>query len=142
MSEIWGAGVSASDDVGRTWTDPETRPLRFPPETDAALVQVWQLQPSTPDEPDTVYAGVEPAALFRSDDRGETWSLVQSLWDHPHRKEWVPGFGGMGLHTILVDPRDAASLTVAISAGGVYRSDDRGATWARAQPGCAERTAR
>jgi len=129
VSEIWGAGVSASDDVGRTWTDPETRALRFPPETDAALAQIWQLQPSTPDEPDTVYAGVEPAALFRSDDRGETWSLVQSLWDHPHRTEWQPGFGGLGLHTILVDPRDAASLTVAISAGGVYRSDDRGDTW-------------
>jgi photosystem II stability/assembly factor-like uncharacterized protein len=129
VSEFWGAGVRTSDDAGRTWTDPETRPLRFPDHTDAALVQVWQLQPSTPEEPDTVYAGVEPAALFRSDDRGETWSLVRSLWDHPHRPQWEPGFGGLGLHTILIDPRDPASITVAISAGGVYRSDDRGETW-------------
>lgn len=129
VSDHWGPVVRTSDDGGRTWSEPETRPLRFPPDTDAALVQVWQLQPSTPDEPDTVYAGVEPAALFRSDDRGDTWELVRGLWDHPHRPQWEPGGGGLGLHTILIDPRDATHLLIAISAGGVYRSDDRGVTW-------------
>lgn len=128
-SDWWGPALRTSDDGGRTWSDPEKRALRFPTNTGAALGQVWQLQPSTPDEPDTIYAGVEPAALFRSDDRGATWSLVRSLWDHPHRPQWQPGFGGLGLHTILVDPRDPAHLLVAISAGGVYRSDDAGATW-------------
>ncbi len=129
VSEHWGPVVRASDDLGRTWSEPAERLLRFPANTGAALVQVWQLQPGAPDEPDTMYAGVEPAALFRSDDRGETWSLVRGLWDHPHRAQWIPGFGGLGLHTILLDPRDAARLHVAISSGGVYRSDDGGTTW-------------
>jgi hypothetical protein len=128
-SDWWGSGVRFSDDGGQSWSDPETRPLRFPADTGASLGQVWQIQPSTPDAPDTTYAGVEPAALFRSDDRGETWSLVPGLWDHPHRPQWQPGFGGLGLHTILVDPRDPERLLVAISAGGVYRSDDGGETW-------------
>jgi hypothetical protein len=125
----FGPGVSTSDDLGRSWTDPEVRTLRFPAGTDASLVQVWQLCPSLADEPDITYAGVEPAALFRSEDRGDTWDLVRGLWDHPHRERWEPGGGGLGLHTILVDPRDAEKLTVAISAGGTYHSDDRGATW-------------
>jgi photosystem II stability/assembly factor-like uncharacterized protein len=129
VSDHWGPGVRTSDDLGRTWSDPEMRALRFPADTDTALVQVWQLRPSTPDEPDTAYAGVEPAALFRSEDRGDTWELVRPLWDHPHRPQWEPGGGGLGLHTILVDPRDANRLTIAISAGGTYCSDDRGDTW-------------
>ncbi len=129
VSEHWGPGIRVSDDLGRTWTDPAERPLRFPADTSAAVGQVWQLQPAGRDEPDTIYAGVEPAALFRSDDRGETWSLMRGLWDHPHRPQWVPGFGGLGLHTVLVDPRDSRHLHIAISAGGVYRSDDGGATW-------------
>jgi hypothetical protein len=129
ISEHWGPVIRVSDDLGRTWTDPAERSLRFPPDTGAAAVQVWQVQPAGRDEPDTIYAGVEPAALFRSDDRGETWSLVRGLWDHPHRAQWTPGFGGLGLHTVLVDPRDPMRLHVAISAGGVYRSDDGGVTW-------------
>jgi len=128
-SDWWGSGLRFSDDGGQSWSDPETRPLRFPAETGASLGQVWQIQPSTPAAPETVFAGVEPAALFRSDDRGETWALVRGLWDHPHRPQWQPGFGGLGLHTILIDPRDPAQLLVAISAGGVYRSDDGGETW-------------
>jgi hypothetical protein len=129
VSEHWGPVVHTSDDGGRTWSDPPERALRFPADTGASVVQVWQLQPAGPDEPDTVYAGVEPAAIFRSDDRGETWTFLRGLWDHPHRAQWQPGFGGLGLHTILVDPRDPRHLLVAISAGGVYRSDDGGETW-------------
>ena len=129
ISEHWGPVIRVSDDLGGTWTDPAERALRFPVDAAASVVQVWQLQPAGGDEPHTIYAGVEPAALFRSDDRGETWSLVHGLWDHPHRERWTPGFGGLGLHTVLIDPRDPQRLHVAISAGGVYRSDDGGATW-------------
>jgi hypothetical protein len=134
-SAWWGPSVRTSEDLGRTWSDPATRELRFPAGTDAAMVQIWQLSPSSAAEPDTVYAGVEPAALFRSDDGARSWSLVRGLWDHPHRPQWQPGFGGLGLHTVLVDPRDPERLLVAISAGGVYRSADRGATWGASNTG-------
>ena len=75
----WGAVVRCSDDLGQTWSDPAEGNVRFPEGTDAALRRVWQLQPAGPDRPDTVFAGVEPAALFRSDDRGETFELITSL---------------------------------------------------------------
>jgi len=90
-----------------------------------------------PDEPDTLYCGVEPAALFKSTDAGESWSLVQGLYDHPHRPQWMPGGGGLCLHTILPDPSDKQRLFVAISTGGVYRTDDGGANWPAAQQRCA-----
>jgi photosystem II stability/assembly factor-like uncharacterized protein len=67
--------------------------------------------------------------LFRSDDAGETWSLVKGLYDHPHRPQWQPGGGGLCLHTILPDPADKKRLLVAISTGGVYRTEDGGQTW-------------
>ena len=76
-----------------------------------------------------LYCGVEPAALFESRDAGETWSLVRGLFDHPHRHRWVPGNGGLALHTILLDPNDNQRMYVAISAGGVYRTNDGGSTW-------------
>ena len=94
-----------------------------------SLKQIWQLVPGAPDQPDTLYCGVEPAALFRSDDAGETWSLVRGLHDHPHREKWMPGGGGLCLHTILPDPTDARRIHVAISSGGHYRTDDGGTTW-------------
>ena len=67
--------------------------------------RIWQLAPGPADEPDVMYAGVEPAALFRSDDGGRSFSLVSGLWDHPHRPQWQPGGGGLCLHTVLVHPR-------------------------------------
>ncbi len=76
-----------------------------------------------------LYAGVQPAALFKSTDRGDTWSLIESLYDHPHRGQWQPGAGGLCLHTIVLDPRDATRMYIAISAAGVYRTDDGGKTW-------------
>ena len=82
-----------------------------------------------PDEPDTLYCGVEPAALFKSTDAGETWALVQGLYDHPHRAQWQPGGGGLCLHTILPDPSNSKRLFIAISTGGVYRTDDGGENW-------------
>ena len=125
----WGAVVRASDDLGRTWSDPAEGNLRFPEGTDAALARVWQLQPAGDDRPDTVWAGVEPAALFRSDDAGESFRLVEGLWEHPHRPRWEPGGGGLCLHTVLPDPADPDRMWVAISTGGVYRTDDGGDSW-------------
>jgi photosystem II stability/assembly factor-like uncharacterized protein len=82
-----------------------------------------------------MYCGVEPAALFESRNAGESWSLVRGLFDHPHRPRWVPGNGGLALHTILEDPVNPRRVYVAISAGGVYRTDDGGASWQAANRG-------
>ncbi len=128
-SSHWGAMVHRSDDLGRTWSDPAEGNVRFPEGTAAALTRVWQLTPADVDRPDTVYAGVEPAALFRSDDAGETFELVRGLWDHPHRPRWQPGGGGLCLHTVVPDRTDPERMWVAISAAGVYRTDDDGASW-------------
>ncbi|HSS20724.1 MAG TPA: hypothetical protein VLL54_11665 [Pyrinomonadaceae bacterium] len=148
-SSYWGSYLSSSDDFGKTWTEPEAYGIKFPqPEVDAAapikdvnpdagpaapasnaLKQIWQLALGHPDEPDTLYCGVEPAALFKSTDAGESWQLVQGLYDHPHRTQWMPGGGGLCLHTILPDPTNSKRLFIAISTGGVYRTDDGGENW-------------
>jgi photosystem II stability/assembly factor-like uncharacterized protein len=148
-SSYWGSYLSSSDDFGKTWTEPETYGVKFPhsepapaapmqdanPATNAtanadlSLKQIWQIALGHPDEPDTLYAGVEPAALFKSTDAGATWSLVKGLHDHPHRSQWMPGGGGLCLHTILPDPSNNKRLFVAISTGGVYRTDDGGENW-------------
>ncbi|GAA4785513.1 sialidase family protein [Streptomyces sanyensis] len=127
-SSHWGPSVFHSDDLGRTWTEPEHPAVRFPKDTGASLERVWQLHPAAA-EPGVVYAGTEPAALFRSEDRGESFALVRPLWEHPTRSDWVPGGGGEALHTVLTDPRDADAVTVAVSTAGVFRSRDRGASW-------------
>ncbi|MCQ6554811.1 exo-alpha-sialidase [Streptomyces sp. C10-9-1] len=127
-SSHWGPSVFHSDDLGRTWSEPERPAVRFPKDTGASLERVWQLHPAAA-EPGVVYAGTEPAALFRSEDRGESFALVRPLWEHPTRSDWVPGGGGEALHTVLTDPRDADAVTVAVSTAGVFRSRDRGASW-------------
>ncbi len=76
-----------------------------------------------------VYAGTEPAAVFKSTDRGATFELERALWDHPHRTEWGAGFGGQAFHTLLPHPEDTSSVTVALSTGGVYQTHDGGASW-------------
>jgi photosystem II stability/assembly factor-like uncharacterized protein len=134
-SFFYGTGVVYSDDLGATWAEPETPNLKFPTDVDASIKQAWQIAPAGSNEPDVVYAGVEPAALFRSEDGGATFELVRGLWDHPHRATWTPGFGGLCLHTVLPDQRDANKLTVAISTGGVYLSDDRGESWRSSNTG-------
>ena len=108
--------------------------MRFPERTGAAVAQVWQLQPAGRAQPDVVYAGVEPAALFRSDDGGESFHLDEGLWNHEHRPQWEPGGGGLCLHTIVPDPGGAARLGVAISAAGFYRTLD-GSSWEAANVG-------
>jgi photosystem II stability/assembly factor-like uncharacterized protein len=90
--------------------------------------RVWHVEPSSKD-PDTVYAGVEDAALFRSSDGGRTWQELSGLRGHGTGPQWQPGAGGMCLHTILLDPADPGRIYVAISAAGAFRSDDAGKSW-------------
>ena len=79
--------------------------------------------------------GSEPSALWRSEDRGETFELVRGLWDHPHRQQWGAGFGGQAAHTVLPHPTDPARISVAMSTGGYYRSSDGGGSWEPANKG-------
>lgn len=129
QSMHWGSVVRTSDDFGATWSAPDRQNVRFPEDSGLALANIWQIRPGRPSEPDVVYAGVEPAALFRSQDGGETWSVVRGLLDHEHRPRWQPGGGGLCLHTIVLDPADERRMAVAISTGGVYRTDDGGESW-------------
>ena len=128
-SSFWGSFLSSSNDFGKTWSDPEAYNIKFPEGSEVSLKQIWQIVPGHPSDPDTLYCGVEPAALFKSTDAGETWSLERGLFDHPHRTQWMPGGGGLCLHTILPDPSNDQRLFVAISTGGVYRTDDGGQNW-------------
>ena len=102
------------------WYDGTQHPWEFK--------RVWHLEPSLTD-PDTVYAGVEDAALFRSTDGGTTWHELPGLRGHGTGPKWSPGAGGMGLHTIILDPSNPKRMYIAISAAGAFRTDDGGATW-------------
>ena len=125
----WGTLLRSTDDFGRSWTTPQEATIRFPVDTGLSLQNIWQITLGPQDEPDVLYCGVEPAALFETRDEGETWSLVRGLFDHPHRPRWMPGNGGLALHTIVLDPNDKQRRYVAISAGGVYRTEDGGCNW-------------
>ena len=131
----WGTYLRSSDDFGKVWTNPQEANLKFPPETGAVLKNIWQICLGRPEEPQALYCGVEPAALFESRDAGETWSLVRGLFDHPHRPRWTPGNGGLTLHTIALDPANQARIYVGISAGGVYKTEDGGRSWRAANRG-------
>ncbi|TDD22983.1 WD40/YVTN/BNR-like repeat-containing protein [Nonomuraea diastatica] len=124
----FGPSVMYSNDLGQTWQEAEQPPIAFPEKTGATLTRVWQLAPS-PSEPGVVWAGVEPGALFRSEDRGVTYRLAEGLWEHPHRPLWEPGGGGLCLHTIVSHPADPAVMGVAVSTGGFYRTTDGGLSW-------------
>nr|WP_220481338.1 exo-alpha-sialidase [Nocardioides ginsengisegetis] len=127
-SSSWlGPQVRHSDDLGATWAETPNGAIRFPESTGATLERVWQLVPGA--EPGVVYAGTEPGAVFRSTDGGETFALEQALWDHPHRPQWNAGFGGQAFHTVLPHPTDPQSVTAALSTGGVYQTNDGGASW-------------
>lgn len=125
----WGSTIRTSDDYGATWSGPERQNVRFPEASGLSLVQVWQIVPGPPEEPDLLWAGVEPAALFESRDAGESWAPVDGLLNHEHRPRWQPGGGGLCLHTILPDPSDGDRMLVAISTAGNYRTDDGGRSW-------------
>jgi hypothetical protein len=131
----FGPSVATSDDFGASWHEPDHAPVAFPERTGASLERVWQFAPAGADEPDLVYAGTEPSALWRSTDGGVTYELVDGLWDHPHREQWHPGGGGQAIHTVLPHPEDPARILVAMSTGGVYRSFDGGASWGPSNTG-------
>ncbi len=125
-SSPWtGPQVFLSEDGGGSWT--EAGAVAFPASYDATVERVWQLVPGVED--DVLYAGTEPGAIFRSDDGGKSFAVVEGLWNHPHREEWGAGFGGQAFHTILPHPTDPDSLTAAISTGGVYQTSDGGVSW-------------
>jgi photosystem II stability/assembly factor-like uncharacterized protein len=139
QSNAWfGQVVHRSNDGGQTW---ETVGNKFEyasvPGTHQwydgtphpwEFAHVWHLEPSLTD-PDTVYAGVEDAALFKSADGGQSWQELPGLREHDSGKQWAPGAGGMCVHTIVLDPSHAGRMFVAISAAGTFRSDDSGKTW-------------
>jgi photosystem II stability/assembly factor-like uncharacterized protein len=102
------------------WYDGTAHPWEFK--------RVWHLEPSL-DEPDTCYAGVEDAAMFRTTDGGKTWHELSGLRGHGTGSKWSPGAGGLGLHTILIDPKNPKRIYIAISAAGCFRTDDGGKTW-------------
>jgi photosystem II stability/assembly factor-like uncharacterized protein len=155
----FGQIIQRSSDGGKTWETPGGEKMPTPgelpagqsnkfvydttPETGKPLTthqwydgtqhpwefkRVWHLEPSHTD-PDTVYAGVEDAALFRSTDGAKTWQEVAGLRGHGTGPQWHPGAGGMCLHTILIDPGNPNRIFIAISAAGAFRTDDGGKTW-------------
>ncbi len=133
----FGQVIQRSDDGGKTWApvgnefayqgDPGTHQFYDGTQHPWKFERVWYLEPS-PSDPDTVYAGVEDAALFRSKDGGQTWQELAGLREVKGHL-WQPGAGGMCLHTILLDPNNAQRIIVAISAAGAFRSDDGGQNW-------------
>jgi hypothetical protein len=151
----FGQLIQRSDDGGKTWAvpggtepgqwgQPKGQSNKFAYDTATAPLtthqwydgtqhpwefkRVWHLEPSLTN-PEVVYAGVEDAALFRSDDGGTSWKEMAGLRGHGTGPKWQPGAGGMGLHTIILDPSDANRMYIAISAAGAFRTDDGGKTW-------------
>ncbi len=122
-SQVYGPGLHASTDL-KNWTQIESRPA-YPEGSDRRLTQMWTLR-STPQR---LYAGVDVAGLFTSDDDGESWAPVPALNDHDTRPGWFPGAGGLCAHAVLVDPHRPERIWCGISAVGVWRSDDGGASW-------------
>ena len=138
QSSSWfGQKIQRSDDGGKTWNPvgdkfayngtPGTHQWYDGTPHPWEFKRVWHLEPSLTD-PDTVYAGVEDAAFFRSTDGGQNWEEMPGLRDQQGSK-WAPGAGGMGLHTILIDPNNPNRIFIAISAAGAFRSEDGGNTW-------------
>ena len=125
---MYGPTIRTSRDFGATWDKVERDP-RFADGTKAELKHIWQIVPGHPSAPGTWFAGVDDAALFVSRDDGQTWSELTGLTNHTTRPRWVPGFGGLCLHSIVVDAENPQRLWVAISAVGVFRSDDGGGAW-------------
>ncbi len=124
----FGPTVFRTKNFGKTWENAKNPP-RFAEGSGLTVEHVWHIESGHPDEPDVVYAGVAPAALFRSDDEGDSWNLNDGLNTHPTRSQWQPGAGGLCLHSILIDPSRPKRMYVGISAVGVFKSDDGGRSW-------------
>jgi photosystem II stability/assembly factor-like uncharacterized protein len=139
QSNAWaGQLIQRSDDGGKTWNAvgnkfvydgiPGTHQMHNGTPHQWEFKRVWHLEPSLTD-PDAVYAGVEDAAIFHTGDGGTTWSELSGLRGHGSGSQWQPGAGGLCLHTIILDPSDPNRIFIAISAAGVFRTDDGGVTW-------------
>ncbi len=138
----FGVHLHRSDDGGATWT--EIAAPEYPPKPDGvrhvnpmsqrevawSTQLAWTIEPGHPDEPGRLWCGTIPGGLFRSDDRGESWQLVESHWSLPARDKWFGGgFDDAGVHSISVDPRGPGRVLVGMSCGGGWRTRDDGATW-------------
>jgi photosystem II stability/assembly factor-like uncharacterized protein len=140
----FGQTIQRSDDGGKTWEPvgnefaydgtPGTHQWYDGTQHPWEFARVWHLEPSLTD-PDTVYAGVEDAGLFRTTDGGRSWHELSGLRLHASGPHWQPGAGGLCLHTIVLDPSNPERIFIAISAAGVFRSDDSGKTWRPANRG-------
>ena len=123
---VWGTHLHNSRDLGKTWDLLEAAPHY---DDARGLKAIWYIAAGRAEEPDTLYAGIEPAGLFISHDRGRSWQSVAALNDHATTRSWQPAGGGLALHSIIPDAANPHAVFCAVSAGGVYRSDDDGASW-------------
>jgi photosystem II stability/assembly factor-like uncharacterized protein len=134
-SPFYGPKLWYADDPAGSWEQAEG--VALPDGGDAALERIWTIV--TGEREGKLYAGGDPGVLFESRDGGASWELNRALWEHPTRDWWQPGAGGMCLHSIATWPGEPARLAVAISAAGVWLTDDGGATWRRGNEGIVAR---
>ncbi len=130
---VWGAHLYRSIDGGRSWSSLDAVPHHPAGRHDRSLKAVWDLAWS-PDGT-RLYAGIDPAGLFVSDDAGASWRSVEALNEHPTRSAWEPSRGIFAVHSICIDGADPAHVVVSVSAGGSYLTEDGGATWSPANVG-------
>lgn len=132
----FGAKLHRRDAGAAEWTELAAPAYPRKPEggedqAEWKLRQIWSLAAGGADEPGVLWAGTLPGGLFRSRDRGDSWQLVEALWDRPERRQWMGGgYDVPGIHSICVDPRDSRSVLVGVSCGGAWLTGDGGASWA------------
>ena len=127
-SNFWGPRIELSYDLGASWVDADQSP-RMNDGSDRTVERLWNIQPGKETEPGVLFAGAQPASLFRSHDWGRSWEQWSSLTLHPTRERWEPGLSGLCLHSIVQDPVSDSRMWVGISAVGVMRTGDGGETW-------------
>ncbi len=132
-SWVYGGTVQRSDDLGKTWERSEG--LGLPEESELKLATTWHLEPGHASEPGTLWLGGEPGVLFRSDDSGASWQVNEGVLQHATRDKWSPGAGGLITPSIALDADDPKRLWIGISAAGVFRTEDSGASWQPANVG-------